>query len=317
VWVEGHRLDRAKAALQTFDRVGLLGLVQDLYAASDHNQSFLHARLGLGHDQLRPYKGNISMWICPDPMRNQRASVLNAKKAIADYKRAMGRPDGLVELSIFYCEEAFSFLESYGVETRSCSLRGDRGQRRGYRLRRQHHGDPGGSANGTPGSARNADMSEAWGAHGSLCRRAGARGAANGGLAPSAASFEAGYARAGPEPHKARRPRLTRKLANECRKSWSRTSGNPRMASGAAPIGAMYDRPVRANRRCILSLAPVSPWLRCRQLEQLDGSSVEADSSGLAAYHDGHQQRVALPIDVLPLGLSNLSCGERQSAGAA
>jgi hypothetical protein len=108
-----------KAALQTFDRAGLLGLVQDLYAASDHNQSFLHARLGLGHDQLRPYKAAISRWICPDPMRNQRVSVSKAKKAIADYKRAMGRPDGLVELSIFYCEEAFSFLESYGLEEES------------------------------------------------------------------------------------------------------------------------------------------------------------------------------------------------------
>ena len=41
-----------KAALQTFDRVGLLGLVKDLYAASDHNQSFVHARLGLGQDRV-------------------------------------------------------------------------------------------------------------------------------------------------------------------------------------------------------------------------------------------------------------------------
>jgi hypothetical protein len=105
-----------KAILQTFDRVGILGLVQDLYNASDRNRSFLHARLGLGQDQLRPYKATISKWISPDLMRNQRVSVSNAKKAIADYKRAIGRPDGLVELSIFYCEEAFNFVESCGFE---------------------------------------------------------------------------------------------------------------------------------------------------------------------------------------------------------
>ena len=108
-----------KAALLTFDRAGLLGLVQDLYAASTDNQAFLHARLGLGHDQLRPYKAIISRWICPDPMRNQRVSVSKAKKAITDYKRAIGRTEGLVELTIFYCEEAFSFAESCSLDEES------------------------------------------------------------------------------------------------------------------------------------------------------------------------------------------------------
>src|ERR1700693_1946954 len=101
-----------RIALLDFDRAGLRGLVQDLYTASKNNQAFLHARLGLGHDQLKPYKASISMWICPDVMRNQPISVSKAKKAIADYKKAIGRPDGLAELSMFYCEEAFRFLES-------------------------------------------------------------------------------------------------------------------------------------------------------------------------------------------------------------
>jgi hypothetical protein len=45
-----------RAALLDFDRAGLRGLVQDLYTASKDNQAFLHARLGLGHDQLHPSK---------------------------------------------------------------------------------------------------------------------------------------------------------------------------------------------------------------------------------------------------------------------
>jgi hypothetical protein len=52
-------------------------------------------------------------------MRNQPISVSKAKKAIADYKKAIGRPDGLAELSIFYCEEAFRFLESCSMEDES------------------------------------------------------------------------------------------------------------------------------------------------------------------------------------------------------
>jgi hypothetical protein len=108
-----------RAALLHFDRAGLLGLVQDLYTASKDNQAFLHARLGLGHDQLQPFKASISNWICPDVMKSQTISVSKAKKAIANYKKAIGRPDGMVELSIFYCEEAFGFLESCGMEDES------------------------------------------------------------------------------------------------------------------------------------------------------------------------------------------------------
>ena len=108
-----------RTALLEFDRAGLRGLVQDLYTASKDNQAFLHARLGLGHDQLQPFKACISNGICPDLMKNQPISVSKAKKAIADYKKAIGRPEGMAELSIFYCEEAFGFLESYSMEDES------------------------------------------------------------------------------------------------------------------------------------------------------------------------------------------------------
>jgi hypothetical protein len=101
-----------RAFLVTFSRAGLHGLVQDLYAASKDNQAFLHARFGLGSDQLGPYKATISRWINPDQMKNQTVSVRKAKKAIADYNKAIGRPEGLAELSIFFCEQAFSFVES-------------------------------------------------------------------------------------------------------------------------------------------------------------------------------------------------------------
>ena len=76
-----------RAALQSFDRAGLLGLVQDLYAVDRGNRAFLHARLGLGSDQLAPYKAIISRWICPDLMRNQSVSISKAKRAVADYKK--------------------------------------------------------------------------------------------------------------------------------------------------------------------------------------------------------------------------------------
>ena len=105
-----------KAGLRGFDRTALIGLVQDLYAVSKDNQAFLHARLNLGGDPLKPYKAVISRWVCPDIFKNQPVSVAKAKKAIADYKKAIGYPEGMAELSVFYCEEAIAFLRDCGID---------------------------------------------------------------------------------------------------------------------------------------------------------------------------------------------------------
>jgi hypothetical protein len=44
-------------------------------------------------------------------------SISKAKRAIADYEMAVGRPEGLAELAIFYCEAALSFVESCSFES--------------------------------------------------------------------------------------------------------------------------------------------------------------------------------------------------------
>jgi hypothetical protein len=89
-----------KTKLVDFDRAGLLGLLQDLYAANKDNQAFLHARLSLGDDVFK----------------NQDTSVAKAKKPIADYKKAIGQPEGLAELMVFYCERAAGFSNDVGLQ---------------------------------------------------------------------------------------------------------------------------------------------------------------------------------------------------------
>src|ERR1700737_1935007 len=98
-----------KAQLAHFDRTGLLGLIQDLYAANKENQMFLHARFDLGEDVLRPYKETLDRWLWPDVLRNQDASVAKAKQAISSYRKAVAEPAGLAELMVFYCERAAGF----------------------------------------------------------------------------------------------------------------------------------------------------------------------------------------------------------------
>jgi hypothetical protein len=105
-----------KTKLLDFDRAGLLGLLQNLYAANKDNQAFFHARLSLGDDVLKPYKVTIDRWLWPDMFKNQDTSVAKAKKPIADYKKAIGQAEGLAELMVFYCERAAGFSHEVGQQ---------------------------------------------------------------------------------------------------------------------------------------------------------------------------------------------------------
>src|SRR5438874_9425397 len=105
-----------KAELASFDRLGLLDLIRDLYAAHKDNQKFLHARFGLGEDALKPYKETLDRWLWPDVFRNQDTSVVKAKQAISSYRKAAGEPAGLAELMVFYCERAAGFCSDAGYQ---------------------------------------------------------------------------------------------------------------------------------------------------------------------------------------------------------
>ena len=105
-----------KAKLTAFDRAGLLELIRHLYAAHNDNRAFLHARFGLGQDVLEPYKKTIDRWLWPDVFRNQDTSVSQAKRAISDYRKAVGDPAGLAELMVFYCEQASGFCKDIGQQ---------------------------------------------------------------------------------------------------------------------------------------------------------------------------------------------------------
>ena len=106
----------AKAKLADLDRAALIELIRDLYSASKDNQAFLHARFALGDDVLKPFKTVIDRWLWPDGMKNQNTSVAKAKKALADYKKAIGHADGLAELMVFYCERAAGFANDVGLQ---------------------------------------------------------------------------------------------------------------------------------------------------------------------------------------------------------
>jgi len=83
-----------KAELASFDRLGLLGLIQDLYASHKDNQTFLHARFGLNGDALKSYKETLDRWLWPDVLRNQDTSVVKANRpSPVTEKLSATRPD--------------------------------------------------------------------------------------------------------------------------------------------------------------------------------------------------------------------------------
>lgn len=65
---------------------------------------------------LKPYKATLDRWLWPDVMKNQDMSVAKAKKAISDYRKAIGQPQGLAERMVFYCECAAGFSSDIGLQ---------------------------------------------------------------------------------------------------------------------------------------------------------------------------------------------------------
>ena len=64
---------------------------------------------------LKPYKVAVDRWLSPDVFKDQSPSLAKAKKAIADYTKANGRPEGIAELRVYYCERAIEFCRDVGV----------------------------------------------------------------------------------------------------------------------------------------------------------------------------------------------------------
>jgi hypothetical protein len=102
-----------KPHLADLDRAQLLNLVAELYAVSRDNRAFLAARFDVGEDPLSAYKKTILRGICPDIFDRKDVSIAKAKKAITDYRKAAGKPKGLAELMVFYCEQANMYATAY------------------------------------------------------------------------------------------------------------------------------------------------------------------------------------------------------------
>lgn len=103
-----------KKSLAGHSKAGLLGLIADLYDYSVQNRNFLYARFSTGTDPLKPYKKIVGHALYPNVMKNDPVRIADAKRAIADYKKAIGDQEGLLELMLFFVETGTEFTAEFG-----------------------------------------------------------------------------------------------------------------------------------------------------------------------------------------------------------
>jgi hypothetical protein len=93
-----------KTNLERVDRTGLLGVIRDLYEASDLNKRFLHARFAPTTVGLEKYRRLVRDAVFPNPFSQRPIRLLDGSKTIMEYKRATGDLAGTVDLMLEFVE---------------------------------------------------------------------------------------------------------------------------------------------------------------------------------------------------------------------
>ena len=103
-----------KSAVIKLSHDDLLSLVADLYRLSKPNQAFLHARYADAEAAMEDCKKIISDCLHPDMQRDRPLQVAKAKKAVADFCKAVAEPMRHAELMVFFLEQGNAFTVEYG-----------------------------------------------------------------------------------------------------------------------------------------------------------------------------------------------------------
>ncbi len=103
-----------RSSLDKVSQRDLVGLIKEFYELSPQNKLFLDTRFSNPEAGLEKYKLIIEKNICPIEPWKKDVSLSTGRKAISDYKKARGEPEGLLELMIYYCECGVNFTLEFG-----------------------------------------------------------------------------------------------------------------------------------------------------------------------------------------------------------
>ena len=109
-----HSWKDIRSVLTKASHRDLLSLVGELYALRTENKNFLNARFVRDDNTLAPYKEIIAQYVSPAEPWKHPVKLSLARKAISDYRKAIGDPEGLAELMLFYAECGVNFTREFG-----------------------------------------------------------------------------------------------------------------------------------------------------------------------------------------------------------
>ena len=89
----------------------LLALIKDLYSLNPQNKIFIQTKYSL-IDPIKPYKEIIEQCLSLD--YKKPINLSGAKKAISQYRKAVGDPKGILELMVLYVECGNNITCEYG-----------------------------------------------------------------------------------------------------------------------------------------------------------------------------------------------------------
>lgn len=95
---------KVKARLGGVDRLGLIGIIQNLYEANSANRRFLHARFVPDAAALETYRTLVEDAVAPDPLSGRPIRLRDATAAITEYKRSTADLSGVVDLLLTFVE---------------------------------------------------------------------------------------------------------------------------------------------------------------------------------------------------------------------
>ena len=103
-----------KTAASELSQKELLSLVGELYRLSKQNQAFLHARFADRDAAMEECKAVVAESLYPDVQRDRPLQVAKAKKAVADFCKAVADPFAHAELMLFFLEQGNAFTLEFG-----------------------------------------------------------------------------------------------------------------------------------------------------------------------------------------------------------
>ena len=112
--MDGAQWKVVRSKLEKISPRDLIGIIKQLYDLSSKNELFLETRFGNRYAGFEKYQKIIEESICPREPWKKDISLSTGRKAISDYKKAVGDPVGLLELMIYYCECGVNFTLEFG-----------------------------------------------------------------------------------------------------------------------------------------------------------------------------------------------------------